>query len=116
MNNEKLIINSFKNNEYSNLYIKENEPTFLYFNNNLKNIKLLYNFNKELNHPIFVSFFNKERVKFRVEIENTEINKTISYIDGIVISKEELSYLSKITIIINIYEGEKDAVLIAKIE
>ena len=111
-----LIINSFKNNEYSNLYIKENEPTFLYFNNNLKNIKLLYNFNKELNHPIFVSFFIKERVKFRVEIENTEINKTISYIDGIVISKEELSYLSKITIIINIYEREKDAVLIAKIE
>ena len=111
-----LMINSFQNNDESKLNIKENEPTFLYFNNNLKKIKLFYEINTELTNPIFVSFFIKERVKFKVEIEKTEINKTISYIDGILISKEEISRLSNVTIIIKILEEEKDAVLISKIE
>ena len=68
-----LIINSFKNNSNTELILAEKEPTLLYFNNNLKEIKLLYElkeFDKNGIYPIVLSFFVKERVKFEVTISN----------------------------------------------
>ena len=110
-----LIINSFQINEKPELNIAENKPIFLYLNNNLTNISLLYNLNKEKEtNYIFVSFFIKEKVKFEVKVDNSSIHKTISYIDNFIIPKENISYIN---IMINRYEDEeKEAVLIVKIE
>ena len=110
-----LIINSFQINELPELNIAENKPIFLYFNNNLTNISLLYNLNKEVKtNFIFVSFFIKERVKFEVKVDNSSIHKTISYIDNFIIPRENIPHIN---IMINRYEDEeKEAVLIVKIE
>ena len=111
-----LLINSFAKEENPILNIMENNPVFLYFNNNFDNITLLYEFNKTKTNKIVVSFFIKERVKFDVEVQETGINKTISYIDNILILPDNLKYISsKINITIKNLEKGKDAVMIAKI-
>ena len=78
-----LIINSFEidNSENPKLIMKENEPAFLYFNDNLKKVDLYYNFETTIKSPIIVSFFIKEKIKFNIEIledGNKIINRNIN--------------------------------------
>ena len=86
-----LIINSIEINEnhIPQLFLKDKEIAFLYFNKNLEKINLLYEFNKnDIKSPIIVSFFIKEKLKFNIEIsvnKNIIINKNISYKENIII-------------------------------
>ena len=89
--NYPLIINSIKIDEpkIPELIIKENEPAFLYFNNDLKKINLVYNFEeRNIEYPIIVSFFIKEKTKFKVEVkdgENNIMERNINYKENIII-------------------------------
>ena len=85
-----LIINSFEYINNSNLIIKEKEPTFLNFNNTIDKINLVYNLNNKEKyiHPISISFFIKEKVKFEIIVSNNEdktFEKIIAYSDRILI-------------------------------
>ena len=88
--NYSLIINQvYFGNLIPELNVKENEPVFLYFNNALKFIKLIYNFqNSEIEYPIIVSFFIKEKIKYKIEISEDDkniINRIIDYKENIII-------------------------------
>ena len=89
-----LIINSIKINNFKTpeLIVKENEPIFLYFNNNLKKINLIYKFeNNNIEHPIVVSFFIKEKIKFKIEVsvgQKNIINRYINYKENVIIKPE----------------------------
>ena len=115
-----LIINSFEYINDTNLTIKEKEPILLNFNNTINKINLLYNLTKQeiYIHPISVSFFIKERVKFKITVSNNEdipFEKIIYYTDRILIDP---NFFSKNFSYINIYIEKiekKDAVLIAKV-
>ena len=95
--NYPLIINSIEINDSKipELNATENGPVFLYFNNELKQIKLLYTFKNNNNeHPIILSFFIKEKIKYKIEItddkKNIKINRTINYKENIIIKPESL--------------------------
>ena len=69
--NYTLIINQLFNHnpDVPELIIKEDEPAFFYFNDNLKKVKLIYHFVYNNNeNPIIVSFFIKEKIAFKIEI------------------------------------------------
>ena len=73
----------------------KNEPTFLFFNNDLQNATLLYKFgNRDLGYPIIISFFIKEKIKFRIKISDEDnyiiINRTINYKENIIIKPESI--------------------------
>jgi len=73
------------------LNINGNEPVFLYFSDFLKQIKLLYNFDKKNNmdHPIIISFFIQEKIKFKIQISDEEkniTNRIINYKENIIIN------------------------------
>ena len=120
-----LIINSVlkqkdttnKDFDNSELLLKEKIPTFLYFNNNLNTIKLVFEIKEKIEKAMCFSFFIKERVKFNVKVnkyqESEEIikNKKIGYIDNIIITPEELNYISvyphTISFLINKDNGDK---------
>ena len=111
-----LIINSFEYVNNTNLIIKEKEPTFIYFNNTIDRINLIYNLinNKKDNFPISISFFIKERVKFEITVSNNEsesFNRIVSYTDRILIDTN----FFPIKIHIKKLEEDKDAVMIAKV-
>ena len=77
-----LIINSIKiyNSYYiPQLVLNEKDPVLFYFNDKNTNLNLIYNNNNE--NPIIVSFFIKEKARFRIECNDGEekINKTIYY-------------------------------------
>ena len=118
-----LIINSFEYINNSNLIIKEKEPTLLNFNNTIEKfdkINLLYNLNNKENyiHPISISFFIKERVKFEITISNNKeesFKKIIAYTDRILIDTNFFQNSSFINIYLEKIEKKKDAVLIAKV-
>ena len=95
--NYHLIINSIKIDDSSNppeLTIIKNEPVFLYFKKGeLEKIKLLYKFeNSDLGHPIIISFFIKENIKFKIEISDNKnniiITRNINYKENIIIKPE----------------------------
>ena len=110
-----LIISSIKidNTNAPNLTIKENEPAFLYFNKNLKNINLNYNFESKstIKSPIIVSFFNKEKKKFEIKIsdgsENDNIKRNISYKENIIIKPKS----SKVNYTISISSFSNEEIL-----
>ena len=54
-----LIINSFeeKENDYSELLLKEKEPNFLFFNSKLNKIKITFELKEKIKETIYVSFF-----------------------------------------------------------
>ena len=83
-----LILNSVpkKDNEVPELVIKEKLPILFYFNDNTTNLKLIYNHDNNGN-PIIVSFFIKEKARFRIECNDGEekINKIIYYKETILI-------------------------------
>ena len=83
-----LIINSIKiyDNTIPELVVNEKEPILFYFRDEVPKLKLIYNHNNNEN-PIIVSFFIKEKVKFRIECNDGEekINKTIYYKETILI-------------------------------
>jgi len=90
--NYRLIINSISSNN-PELNMTKNEPIFLYFNKELQNVTLLYKFeNSDLKYPIIISFFIKEKIKFRIKISdennNIIINKNINYKENIIIKPE----------------------------
>ena len=102
-----LIINSIKIDENEikipELIIKENEPAFLYFNKDFKKIILIYNFEEiNIEHPIIISFFIKEKIKFKLEItdgENRIIqNRNINYKENIIIKPKSSKENYKIAI------------------
>ena len=116
-----LIINSFKYINNTNLTLKEKEPTFINFYNTIDKINLLYNLaNKDIYiYPISVSFFIKEKIKFKIIVSNNEgksIKKIISYKDRILI---ETNFIPKNDSFINIYvekiENNAKAVMIVNI-
>ena len=116
-----LIINSIKIDEQNipELIIKENEPAFLYFNNDLKKINLLYKFQqRNANHPIIVSFFIKENEKFNIEIsegENNIINRYINFKENIIIKPKSSEVNYKISISISSDEEIISSTMIVKI-
>ena len=89
-----LIINYIKMDisKIPELNIRENEPVFLYFNNILKKINLVYNNNNNnIEQTIIVSFFIQEKVKFKINISDDEKNITnmiVNYKENIVIKPE----------------------------
>ena len=117
-----LIINSFEYINDTNLIIKEKEPTLLNFNKTIDKINLSYNLANEkiYIHPISISFFIKERVKFEITITNNEgesSTKIVAYTDRILI---DTNFITKnnnscINIYIKKIEKNKDAVLIDKV-
>ena len=89
--------------------VKENEPVFLYFNNVLKLINLLYKFeNNDIEYPIIISFLISEKLKFKIEItdgENIITNRIINYEENIIIKpKPNKTYNISITL------NEKDII------
>ena len=116
-----LIINSFEYINNTNLILKEKEPTFINFDNTIDKINLLYNLtNKDIYiYPISVSFFIKEKIKFRIKVDNNEgksFIKIVSYKDRILI---DTKFIPKNDSIINIVVEKIDknakAVMIIKI-
>ena len=99
----------FPNSGIPQLKVIENEPVFLYFNNVLKLINLLYKFeNNDIEYPIIISFFISEKIKFKIEIsdgKNIITNRIINYKENIIIKAE----LNK-TYIISITPNEKDII------
>ena len=75
-----MILNSVlkKDNEVPELVIKEKLPILFYFNDSTTNLKLIYNHDNNGN-PIILSFFIKEKERFRIECNDGEekINKII---------------------------------------
>ena len=116
-----LIINSFEYINNANLTIKEKEPTILSFNNKIDKIHLLYDLTKKeyFIYPISISFFIKERVKFKITVssgENEPLNKIVGYKDIILIDKDFIPNNSAyIDISIENIEKEKHAVIITKV-
>ena len=96
-----LIINSVLDSIYTpSLNIKENEPIFLYFNNDLKNISLYYKvLQNNSEYPIIISFFIKDKIKFKIVILDTNkkviINRIINYKENIVIKPDSLASYKK---------------------
>jgi len=86
-----LIINSIKihDNTIPELIVNEKDPILFYFRDEVPRLKLIYNHNNnnENENPIIISFFIKEKVKFRIECYDGEekINKTIYYKETILI-------------------------------
>ena len=116
-----LVINSFEYYNKTNLYIKDIQPTFLYFYD-LDKINLLYKFNGYIDYPISISFFIKERVKFKVTVSKldkeiiTIITTIIGYSDRILIAPCDFPKTPGSNIIISIEKIEqKKGILIAKV-
>ena len=83
-----LIINSIKinNNEVPELIINETEPILFYFKDNLTRLKLVYNYSND-GGPLIVSFYIKEKTRFKIECNDGKenINKIIYYKEHILI-------------------------------
>jgi len=84
-----LIINSVLIHDNENppeLELNEKDPTLFHFNDDMPSLKLIYYYNNNGN-PIIVSFFNKEKARFRIECNDGEekINKIIYYKETILI-------------------------------
>ena len=111
-----LIINSFEKKE--GLILGEKAPNLLYFNNNLTEIQLSYELNKNGIYPVVLSFFIKERVKFKVTVSDGKQNlfsKVIAYTDKILVNPNYFQQFSSyIYFTIKNIEG-KDAVMITNI-
>jgi len=118
--NYPLIINTVKYSyfytPFPTLNVKENEPIFLYFNSDLKSIQLVYT-TSNIEQPIIVSFFIKEKIKFKIEISNQNnkiINKIINYKENIIFKPK--SYYTNYDILISLDEENIiDSTMIVKI-
>ena len=72
----------------------ENEPVFLYFNDILKEINLVYYFNQSnIEHPIIISFYIQEKVNFKIKISD---NKNKIIIEKIINYKENIEIIQKL--------------------
>ena len=97
-----LIINSVEirnDAQPPELVLNEKEPVLFYFNENIQNLNLIYNHNNNEN-PIIVSFFIKEKTRFRIECNEGEekINKIIYYKETIIIKPNSSKVQYKISI------------------
>ena len=97
-----MIINSIKvmnNNQIPELAINEKEPVLFFFKDQIPNLRLIYNHNNN-ESPIIVSFFIKEKTRFRIECNDGEekINKTIYYKETLLIKPNSSSTQYKILI------------------
>ena len=113
-----LIINSFyfSNNNIPKLNLKEKSSTFLHFDKNLRKIRLFYNLPKEKNESIVFSFFIKDKVKFNVAFEQKYLNKTISYIDKFIITKDLIpKNTNNISILLTLKEEDKVSDVIVRV-
>ena len=117
--NYRLIINSVIKDDSNTpeLNMKENEPVFLYFNEDLKKIILKYKFGKkDLKYPIIISFFIREKINFKIKIsdkmDNIIIDRTINYKENIIIKPE---FDETYNIFILPEEGKIDSSMIVKI-
>jgi len=84
-----LIINSVKisnNSQIPELILNEKEPVLFFFKDKITNLRLIYNHNKSEN-PIIISFFIKEKARFRIECNDgkEKINKIIYYKETLLI-------------------------------
>ena len=83
-----LIINSIEiyNNTIPELVVNEKDPILFYFRDEVPKLQLIYNHNNSEN-PIIISFYIKEKARFRIECNDGEekINKTIYYKETILI-------------------------------
>jgi len=84
--NSVIIYNYYNYNINPKLVLNEKDPVLFYFNDKTTNLTLNYNYNNNGN-PIMVSFFIKEKARFRIECNDGEekINKTIYYKDTLLI-------------------------------
>ena len=101
--NHPLIINSIEiyDSKIPELEIKGNEPVLLYFNADLEKINLTY-INSNFGDPIILSFFIKEKIKFKIEISENKkniINRTINYKEYIIIKPKEINSIYNILIV-----------------
>ena len=114
-----LIINTLvKNNTLYELNINDKESFILNFNNNLNEVKLIYNLSHSGTYPIILSSFIKERVNFEIKVSNgeQELNRIVNYNDKFLIENNFFSNSDSDNIYISIKKiEEKDAVIIAKI-
>ena len=83
-------------NKKPEIPIHENEPLFIYFNQNtLLKTQLAYMSQKDpIKKPILISFFIKEKQYFNIDIYNygnTQINRSINYKENILIEPESES-------------------------
>ena len=91
--NHPLIINTIEiyDSKIPELEINGNEPVLLYFNVELEKINLKYN-NSNFEDPIILSFFIKEKIKYKIEIidnkNNIIIKRTINYKENIIIKPD----------------------------
>ena len=88
-----LVINSIYNDykDYPQLELNEKEPTLIYFDSNLKKIKLTYQPLIQ-NEPVVFSFFIKERAKFEAKIMDDENTKRIiAYKDNIILNPNSIT-------------------------
>jgi len=108
-----LIINSIKlyDNTIPELVVNEKDPILFYFRDEVQRLKLIYNHNNNEN-PIIISFFIKEKVKFRIECNDGEekINKTIYYKETILIKPKSSN--TKYTILITRVDPINSVVII----
>ena len=113
-----IITNNIGDYPYPVLKVKENEPVFLYFNDKFKKITLRYIFEKSNNeNPVIVSFFIKEKIKFKIEIsDNTKkiIKRTINYKENIIIKPESAESDNTYNIFITPEEGIINSTMIVK--
>ena len=113
-----VVADKSKNSSIPELNIEGNEPVFLYFNDNLKRIKLVFNYkNKNINfvHPIIVSFLIQENIKFKIVIsdnENKIIDRIINYKENIIIKPTSNKTYN---LVINPEEGIINSTMILKI-
>ena len=90
-----LIINSViikDNNNVPELTLIEKEPVLFYFKDNVTRLNLIYIHNNNKN-PIIVSFFIKEKTKFKIKYNDgkEEIEKFIYYKENILINSTSKS-------------------------
>ena len=111
-NNRKcpLVINSFFNGNI--LKVGEQEPTIFFFDNNLEEIKLVYDFS-EIKDKSFISlsFLFNEKGKFLIEIEEIKQIITISNSHNIFLTKEIINLNPKL-LTINVKRMDKKHSLI----
>ena len=92
-----LIINSFYNE--NELIVKEENPTIFFFDNNLREIKLLYDFaNIKDKSFITFSFIFNEIAKFEIEISETKQKRKISNSNNIFLTNESIDKLDSLHI------------------
>ena len=106
-----LIINSYYRNN-SQLILNEKLPTLIYFDSILNSLNLSYNLGN-YEEPVVISFFIKERVKYKCSILNGGMPiKIIAYKDNIIIEPKNYQKNENIIISINKTENKNSSIIV----